>query len=659
MKCELYFYYDEKDCKNLDKLLNKFSTGFQIITTSSTLNESLKKNGFESKTLREIFPEEGKNSYKVFKRSKKIQEEYRNHFSNVKFKDIPIFPGIENQLLDEIIRLENARAILEDKKNILFILEGFSFTYFSFKKIAKELDYDTDFSVGWITDDRIKWIYPEEKQSKFFRRNQLKSLKLIIKSLVKPKDPKGHFINHILKPNIEIFRRLLADGLLFYFILLKLGFDVRPIIFKRIRKEILSTQKNENFFFLTTNTEDLYLKSIYPLIEKFVHENIKHKIITIDLVTNAVLTQKKIKHIDLFNKIFLLSELIKRNSVEEIISKINEIAKKKDLSLVYFKNISDHFVNEICRTISIIELADFIFSQNQIKNIIVAVDGVMFGNSIISTARRFNVTSFFIPSVIINNNPLHADWYNADKICVYGQQGLNTLESLGYDENRLILTGNPKYDFLKKIDHQASKIKLSQMYNIDLSKKLVVIALARWHEKDEIWMSDLIRFCNKEGFEIIVKIHPMYSTMLKEESASKIHFIEESCHNLKFLIEHDIDLPMLLSAADLVITDYSNVGVEAIILEKPLLTVNFSREDLIHEQRYHEYDAALYFEEYFEIEDAIKDLLTKGKYLDSLKQGREKIIEMYNYYNDGRATQRVFDLITNNNRLKKLSLMTL
>jgi len=101
-----------------------------------------------------------------------------------------------------------------------------------------------------------------------------------------------------------------------------------------------------------------------------------------------------------------------------------------------------------------------------------------------------------------------------------------------------------------------------------------------------------------------------------------------------------------LSAADLVITDYSNVGLEAICLEKPLVTVNFVKENLDNIIKYHDYGASLYFENYPELEKSIIEIFNSDLHHNSLKLGRQKFIEHFNFGNDGNAHMRIFNWLT-------------
>ena len=136
---------------------------------------------------------------------------------------------------------------------------------------------------------------------------------------------------------------------------------------------------------------------------------------------------------------------------------------------------------------------------------------------------------------------------------------------------------------------------------------------------------------------------------MHDTSEKKIKQIKESCHNMKYLITYDLELSILIPAADVSITDHSNAGIEAILLDKPLITTNFAKEQLTNVQRYHEYDAAIYAEDYSKLEKILLEILIEGKHLQRLKEGRKRAIDSYNFYNDGKASERIFNLLLQKN----------
>ena len=282
-----------------------------------------------------------------------------------------------------------------------------------------------------------------------------------------------------------------------------------------------------------------------------------------------------------------------------------------------------------------------------LKSIVVAPTSEIFDYVVIEIAKKYKIPSFSIIPGMADTNPFFINWFKTDKICVYGEHALEQLTKVGYNEKRICVTGNPKYDFLKNMDSKKSKLMLEQELKIDSTKKLVVIGMSRWHENDEDWMSDLIKFCNINNFEIVIKIHPLYKIVSKH-SQDKINIISDNCKKQKFFVIHDIEIPKLLSAADVMITDYSSMGLEAVFLDKPLISVNFLKENWEeYTSRVEKYQASIYVENYKILEKILIEILKENKHRDELKKGRDKVIEKYNFRNDGKAAERIFNILIN------------
>lgn len=98
----------------------------------------------------------------------------------------------------------------------------------------------------------------------------------------------------------------------------------------------------------------------------------------------------------------------------------------------------------------------------------------------------------------------------------------------------MIITGNPKYDYLNSINFDNDKQKLEKIYKFN-GKNLIVIGQGRWHDSDEKWMPNFINFCNKHNFELIIKVHPIYKTTFQDIHQQKIEFFKTKCQNMKIL----------------------------------------------------------------------------------------------------------------------------
>ena len=102
---------------------------------------------------------------------------------------------------------------------------------------------------------------------------------------------------------------------------------------------------------------------------------------------------------------------------------------------------------------------------------------------------------------------------------------------------------------------------------------------------------------------------------------------------------------MLLSSADLVISDHSNFGIEATLLGKPLISTNFNNENLELIQSFYDFKYSFFIDEYNKMENMILEILNEGKHLNELKDKRKELIEKQNHLNDGNASLRIADLL--------------
>ena len=90
-----------------------------------------------------------------------------------------------------------------------------------------------------------------------------------------------------------------------------------------------------------------------------------------------------------------------------------------------------------------------------------------------------------------------------------------------------------------------AKKYLQNDFGIDPNKKLIVVGFGKWYTNDEIWISKLIRFCNENNFEIIIKVKPLDMPGAKDNHIAMTKLIQEKCKNFHYLITIDADTSKL------------------------------------------------------------------------------------------------------------------
>jgi len=646
MQYEIFFSYDMVE--NFDVIYNyisKKSKSWRIICDNVTVHNKLKEKGCNSNPWKILTNEDILKSKRIYQDAKNIQEEYLQIFNKIRLKDMEIFRGFDYSLLLQLFILTKAKIFLEEKQDTIFLFSSFNDIYFAFTRFFKELGYSNNGKIGFLKNHKIEYINLESfnETSRYKNEFTQKRVKDFSKALSGDKS--------IIK-NLQSISKI-GSTLLSYFISsfsykLSQSSNRNDIdnILRKIDKKIASERDIISAFFLTTTREDVYLKPWYPVFNRFRKEDIDFIIVTSDFATSVVLSKEKIPFISLLNEIKIIQNELKNNEFGKAIKNQIIHTVTENSHILGLKELLNYFINQSLKAMSILIICEHILSQFKIRSTVALAAGEMLENISLQISKKHKIANFSLLPLIIPPNAILADWFHADKIFVAGKNGIDSLTSLGYDENKLIMTGNPLYDYTVKIDTKKSKSKLEKEVKIESSKKLVIVAMGEYHKNDEIWMSKLIKFCNKNNFEIIIKIHPKWKRATTDGLGINLTKIQMECQKQKFLISYDIDIMTVLSAADLVITDYSNVGLEAICLEKPLVTVNFVKENLDNIIKYHDYGASLYLENYPELEKSIIEILNSDLHHNSLKLGRQKFIEQFNFGNDGNAHKRIFDLLT-------------
>lgn len=168
--------------------------------------------------------------------------------------------------------------------------------------------------------------------------------------------------------------------------------------------------------------------------------------------------------------------------------------------------------------------------------------------------------------------------FNSKKIALQGEEVKNDFLKSGVEEGRLVVTGAPVYDFIKdsvRIRKEINNFKYLEKYGIDLKKGLIVFAsqphdkkLYKVEEKRRILMGLKMAMANFPDCMLVVKLHPYESY---EELGNSI--LEKDCDK-NIVVVKDINIFDLIYICDLLITKWSTCALEAILLDRLVMTIN-------------------------------------------------------------------------------------
>ncbi len=198
------------------------------------------------------------------------------------------------------------------------------------------------------------------------------------------------------------------------------------------------------------------------------------------------------------------------------------------------------------------------------------------------------------------------------------------LEAFGVDMKNIIKLGTPILDYLYRGDYKAKKEQIKKEYNLKNKKNIVYMPTIRNHDLN---LKDIIENFDFEKYNLILKNHPIQS----------INNIDNKVIQIKNYTGEEV-----LSIADYVISDYSNIIFEGILIKKPVFLYLY---DIDEYKKFPGLNIDLFKEIPSQTFTNVKNLLEKiyknDVNFNELNSFVKKHIEMY----DGKCTDRIVNFI--------------
>lgn len=209
----------------------------------------------------------------------------------------------------------------------------------------------------------------------------------------------------------------------------------------------------------------------------------------------------------------------------------------------------------------------------------------------------------------------------------------------GHPRNDVLFKKNKKPQFLgnNKFIFWAPTYRNSKLINSYNGGLISTIPIFRKEEYTE-----LNSYLIKKQIKIMVKLHPI-------EDADDTSICEKSnliIYNHKYFFEKGYEIYSLISNADALITDYSSIYFDYLLLDRP---VAFTLDDIekYKQNRGFVMDNPLDFmpgEKIFTKEEFYKFIDDIANGVDNYKKERERVNNIVNYYKDGNNCKRVLDI---------------
>jgi glycosyltransferase involved in cell wall biosynthesis len=414
----------------------------------------------------------------------------------------------------------------------------------------------------------------------------------------------------------------------------------KDVMFDNVIKELIKNKENEIVQVDIPTTSLIGVKQIFE--KKRISNKVIHKTIEEYPITNENLAKKSIKNI---------REIYAKNKCTHIFYEDVEISQfiyqQLDL-IIHHYGISNYIKYiELIKSIINIENPDVILlidEYNPIGRATVVAGKVC---KVPTIALQHGVFGLTEPGYKHNQNEISiasGDKTHCcplpDKTAVFGPYYQKLLYDVGnYSKGSVIVTGSPRYDSIINMRDELNSIKIFSQLKLNPDKKLIVYTSQPINkmESDRILSCILKSITNFPNTQLVIKMHPSERLVNKELLAK---FDVERVTIIK-----TIDIYELLNACDVMITPFSTTALEAMILDKPVITLNLT--GLPDKIPYAKSGAAIGVCNDDELTPALKSIFEDDDVKQELASKRKDFVCEHAYEMDGFASKRIVEAIDN------------
>ncbi|PKR77775.1 hypothetical protein CEY16_07540 [Halalkalibacillus sediminis] len=207
------------------------------------------------------------------------------------------------------------------------------------------------------------------------------------------------------------------------------------------------------------------------------------------------------------------------------------------------------------------------------------------------------------------------------------------------------ILGSPRNDYLFKKTENEFTNKLS-----DFNKVLLYMPTFRSGylnrkegEVDQSFLEEkeFISYLESNNYLLITKFHPLEEKSIKYSSDHIMNLTSET------LLSLNIDLYQVLPHTDLLITDYSSIYFDYLLLDRPIIFLNkdidqYRKTRGLLLEPYDFWTPGIKVQNDQLISSAINQSFDKDEY----KKRREELRSVFHLHQDGKSTERVVDFIS-------------
>jgi hypothetical protein len=308
------------------------------------------------------------------------------------------------------------------------------------------------------------------------------------------------------------------------------------------------------------------------------------------------------------------------------------------------RRLHDTFFVGFPELVQIIETTRRAFIVERPKIAVVTDERSPFQRAFVEGANGFQIPTLNIQNAIIVEYPLGSP-ISTRKMAVDGEYFKDLLVKMGNDPSKIIVTGQPRFDPLVRGDRRFQREAIMERLGLNPRKKVVSlfseprVTNVREADDDLFLRATFMAVRDLPDVQVVTKLHPIDFNFVRPRRIA----LEAGLHDVA--IVKDVDLWELLSISDVALVTISTVGHEAIAMGRPLIQVSISKTEPTYIP-YAEVGAALEVSDITLLGKAIEKALWDPVTFRRLEEGRANYLTHFAHKLDGRASERVADLIS-------------
>lgn len=292
------------------------------------------------------------------------------------------------------------------------------------------------------------------------------------------------------------------------------------------------------------------------------------------------------------------------------------------------------FNSSYFKSIYYLECCNNFLKENKPKLVIIMCEDPKRQRVMISLTNKLGIKSLLIMHGTIGERDVYEN-LRSNFIFVYGNYYKEVLIKKKNDSRKIIVTGNPAWDHIKDI-----KITKEELYkHLRLPpKKYVLIATTHfpWDTRNRLGYATIKTMTKFPELHLIIKLHP------EEKPDYYLNLLKKFGLEATLVNDGSLLYPLIKHSELVIITD-STVGVETILLDKPLIDLNLTIVPYWND--YVSKNVAIGVKKEEDLLPVIKSILDNKTVRENLKKNRTKFIYEHTYKQDNKAFQRVAKLI--------------